>query len=140
MDQIRTHAPARRSSPQPRAHTNRLLDAFEPASRARVEPHVQPVTLVLGDVVCEAGGFLEYVYFPKGAVLSLLTVLANGAAIETANIGNEGAFGLFAAMYSRTSFNQCLVQLQGGLVAWCAFPSKFCERSSTGVTTCAISW
>jgi len=93
-----------------------LLGAFEPASRARIEPHIQPVNLVLGDVVCAAGGFLEYVYFPKGAVLSLLTVLANGAAIETANIGNEGAFGLFAAMYSRTSFNQCLVQLQGGLV------------------------
>jgi CRP-like cAMP-binding protein len=98
------------------AHTNRLLEAFEPASRARVDPHIQTVNLVLGDVVCEAGGFLEYVYFPKGAVLSLLTVLANGAAIETANIGNEGAFGLFAAMYSRVSFNQCLVQLEGALV------------------------
>ena len=97
-------------------HSNRLLSAFEPASRARLDPHIQPVKLVLGDVVCEAGGFLEYVYFPKGAVLSLLTVLANGAAIETANIGNEGAFGLFAAMYSRTSFNQCLVQVEGGLV------------------------
>jgi Crp-like helix-turn-helix domain len=45
-----------------------------------------------------------------------LTVLANGSAVETANIGNEGAFGLFAAMYSRVSFNQCLVQLQGPLV------------------------
>jgi len=31
--------------------------------------------------------------------------LENGAAIGTANIGREGAFGLFAAMYSRVSFN-----------------------------------
>jgi CRP-like cAMP-binding protein len=100
----------------PFRHGNRLLDAFEPASRARIEPHIQPADLKLGAIVCEAGGFLEHVYFPKGAVLSLLTVLANGTAVETANIGNEGAFGLFAAMYSRTSFNQCLVQLQGGLV------------------------
>jgi hypothetical protein len=30
----------------------------------------------------------------------LLTALENGAAIETANVGREGAFGLFAAMYS----------------------------------------
>jgi CRP-like cAMP-binding protein len=95
---------------------NRLLDAFQPASRARIEPHIKPIKLKLGAVVCEAGGFLEHVYFPQGAVLSLLTVLSNGAAIETANIGNEGAFGLFAAMYSRTSFNQCLVQLEGRLV------------------------
>ena len=56
------------------------------------------------------------VYFPMGAVLSLLTSLKNGTNVETANIGNEGAFGLFAAMYSRTSFNQCLVQLEGRLV------------------------
>ncbi|MGB6326381.1 MAG: Crp/Fnr family transcriptional regulator [Methylocella sp.] len=100
----------------PVEHSNHLLDAFEPASRARIDPHIQQVNLVLGDVVCEAGGLLEHAYFPKGAVLSLLTVLENGTAIETSNIGNEGAFGLFAAMYSRVSFNQCLVQLQGRLV------------------------
>jgi CRP-like cAMP-binding protein len=108
--------------PQPRPlvdpveHSNHLLDAFESASRARIDRHIQPVNLALGDVVCEAGGLLEHAYFPKGAVLSLLTVLENGAAIETSNIGNEGAFGLFAAMYSRVSFNQCLVQLEGRLV------------------------
>jgi CRP-like cAMP-binding protein len=95
---------------------NRLLGAFEPASRARIETHIEPVKLALGDVVCDAGGFLEHVYFPHGAVLSLLTSLENGTRIETANIGNEGAFGLFAAMYSRVSFNQCLVQLEGALV------------------------
>jgi CRP-like cAMP-binding protein len=42
-----------------------------------------------------------------------LTVLESGEAIETANIGREGAFGLFAAMYSRVSFNRCIVQLEG---------------------------
>ena len=42
--------------------------------------------------------------------------MENGSAIETANIGREGAFGLFAAMYSRVSFNRCLVQLEGGMV------------------------
>jgi CRP-like cAMP-binding protein len=94
---------------------NRLYGAFEPASRARIERHIEPVTLKLGDVVCAAGGFLEHAYFPKGAVLSLLTALENGTAVETANIGNEGAFGLFAAMYSRSSFNLCLVQLEGPL-------------------------
>jgi CRP-like cAMP-binding protein len=67
-------------------------------------------------VVCEAGGLLKHAYFPEGSVLSLLTVLENGSAIETANIGREGAFGLFAAMYSRVSFNRCLVQLEGDMV------------------------
>lgn len=62
------------------------------------------------------GGDLQHVYFPEGAVLSLLTVLENGDAIETSNIGREGAFGLFAAMYSRVSFNRCIVQLEGPMV------------------------
>jgi CRP-like cAMP-binding protein len=99
-----------------RRQSNRLLDVLEVASRQRIEPHLEPVALKLGAVVCEAGGLLKHAYFPEGAVLSLLTVLENGSAIETANIGREGAFGLFAAMYSRVSFNRCLVQMEGGMV------------------------
>ena len=96
--------------------SNRLFGALQAASRKRLEPHLEPIKLKLGAVVCEAGGILKHAYFPEGAVLSLLTVLENGAAIETANIGSEGAFGLFAAMYSRVSFNRCLVQLEGEMV------------------------
>jgi len=94
-------------------HSNQLLGALEPESRKRIEPHLEPIKLKLGAVVCEAGGLLKHAYFPQGSVLSLLTVLENGSAIETANIGREGAFGLFAAMYSRVSFNRCIVQLEG---------------------------
>jgi len=106
--------------PKPQAdpvlHKNQLLGAFESAARAKVMSFMQPVTLKLGAVVCEPGGILNHVYFPQGAVLSLLTVLENGSAIECANIGREGAFGLFAAMYSRVSFNQCVVQLEGQML------------------------
>jgi hypothetical protein len=84
------------------APRNRLLNAFESASRERIDPHLERIEIKLGDVICEAGGILNHAYFPVGAVISLLTVLENGTAIETANIGREGAFGLFAAMYSRT--------------------------------------
>ena len=95
---------------------NQLLGAMEPASRKWISPHLEPIELKLGAVVCEAGGLLKHAYFPQGSVLSLLTVLENGSAIETANIGREGAFGLFAAMYSRVSFNRCIVQLVGPMV------------------------
>src|SRR3984893_6043680 len=126
MDQKRTAAPPRGSFLDRAAHTNRLLDAFEPASRARIDPHIQPVTLALGDVVCEAGGFLEHIYFPRGAVLSLLTVLANGTAIETAHIGNEGAFAPLPARITETPLINSLVNLK---VAWWPFPVEFWERN-----------
>src|SRR5471032_1027306 len=98
------------------AQSNQLLGALETASRKRIDPHLEPIKHKLGAVVCEAGGLLKHAYFPQGGVLSLLTVLENGSAIETANIGREGAFGLFAAMYSRVSFNRCLVQLEGTML------------------------
>ena len=96
--------------------SNCLLDVLETASHERIDRYLEPVKLKLGAVVCDAGGILKHAYFPEGAVLSLLTVLEDGAGIETANIGREGAFGLFAAMYSRVSFNRCIVQMEGGMV------------------------
>lgn len=103
-----------KSTSKPRS--NQLLGAMHPDSRKRIEAQLEPVDFKLGAVVCEAGGLLKHAYFPEGSVLSLLTVLENGSAIETANIGREGAFGLFAAMYSRVSFNLCIVQLVGSTV------------------------
>ncbi|MBC7912277.1 MAG: Crp/Fnr family transcriptional regulator [Pyrinomonadaceae bacterium] len=97
-------------------YKNQLLGAFEPDARRRIMRLAKPVTLKLGATVCEAGGVLTHVYFPEGCVLSLLTVLDNGSEIECANIGREGAFGIFSAMYSRVSFNRCTVQLEGPML------------------------
>lgn len=100
----------------PKVHANQLLGAFTTESYDRIVPHLKEVDFKLGTIVCEAGGSLTHAYFPQGCVLSLLTVLENGSEIECANIGREGAFGLFAAMYGGVSFNRCTVQLQGPMV------------------------
>ena len=97
-------------------HKNRLFGAFTDEARGRISRHMKPVDFKLGATVCEAGGQLTHAYFPEGCVLSLLTVLENGSEIECANIGREGAFGLFAAMYSRVSYNRCTVQLEGPML------------------------
>ena len=97
-------------------HENQLFGAFTEAARSRISPFMEPVDFKLGTSVCEAGGLLTHAYFPQGAVLSLLTVLENGSEIECANIGREGAFGLFSAMYSGVSYNRCTVQLEGPLL------------------------
>ena len=41
------------------ARRNRLLGALETASRQRVDPHLEPIKLELGVVVCEAGGLFD---------------------------------------------------------------------------------
>lgn len=97
-------------------HKNQLLGAFPDEIRERIMALARPVDLKLGATVCEAGGSLRHAYFPQGCVLSLLTVLENGSEIECANIGREGAFGLFSAMYSRVSFNRCTIQFEGPML------------------------
>lgn len=120
--------------------SNQLLGALEPTSRNRIDPHLERVEFKLGAVVCEAGGLLKHAYFPEGSVLSLLTVLENGSAIETANIGREGAFGLFAAMYSRVSFNRCIVQLEGRMVRCPIELLQFEFRNSEHVRDLFVSY
>ena len=54
---------------------------------------LEPVSLTLGQILYEARGPIEYAYFPTGAVLSALTVMEDGDAIEVATISNEGLVG-----------------------------------------------
>src|SRR5579885_2793267 len=78
---------------------NKLLNALAASALERLDPHIERIEAGLGAVICEAGGMLHHAYFPETSVLSLLTVPKNGAAIETANIGREGLFGLAFVMY-----------------------------------------
>jgi len=92
---------------------NHLLAVLHRVSRERIADALEPIEVKAGNILCWAAQDLHYAYFPAGAVLSVLTVLQDGSAIETAKIGREGVFGLFEPMYTHTSFNQCMVLLGG---------------------------
>ncbi len=66
--------------------------------------------------------------------------MENGSAIETANIGREGALGLFAAIYSRVSFNRCIVQLEGRTVRCPIELLQFEFKSSEHVCNLFVSY
>ncbi len=119
---------------------NKLLDALTPDALDRIKSHMRPVVMKLGAVVCDAGGHLEYVYFPQGSVLSLLTVLENGSALECANIGREGAFGIFPAMYGGVSFNRCIIQLEGPMLRCPIEPLRLEFERSNHVRNLFVSY
>lgn len=121
-------------------HQNQLFGAFTHDARDRILPHMKSVDFKLGATVCEAGGLLTHAYFPQGAVLSLLTVLENGSEIECANIGREGAFGLFAAMYSGVSYNRCTVQLEGPLLRCEIAPLRAEFQKSSHIQDLLVSY
>jgi CRP-like cAMP-binding protein len=92
---------------------NHLLAALPASEFERVAPHLQLVTLTLGEVLYESGGQLKHVYFPTNSIVSLLYVMQDGASAEIAVVGNEGILGISLFMGGETTPSRAVVQSEG---------------------------
>lgn len=93
--------------------TNQLLAVLSHEDKALVEPHLTRLLLDKGALLYDPGDPIDQVYFPEGSVISLLTLMQTGEAIESSTIGREGAFGLAAAAAPRTALSRAIVQVAG---------------------------
>jgi CRP-like cAMP-binding protein len=89
---------------------NRLLASLSAEDEALVARHLVQVDLERGRLLYDPGDRIDTVYFPHDGVISLMTLMENGAAIESATIGCEGALGLMAAVAPRQSLSRAIVQ------------------------------
>ena len=98
---------------------NSLLAALPAREYRRLAPHIEPVTLTLGQVLIEPGSRIRHLYFPYSGVISLLTVVDAHKAAEVAVVGNEGVVG-GSAMLGINVSHQRAISLNGvGLpVSW----------------------
>jgi CRP-like cAMP-binding protein len=78
-------------------------------------PHLTTQSLSQGLVVMEAGEEFDFVYFPHYGMLSLLAVLKDGKAIETATVGREGVVGAMSGLGLYKSMVRVVVQLPLGV-------------------------
>ena len=99
-------------APQSPNH-NHLLAALPTADFERLAAHLEPVELLLGEVLYESGGLLQHVYFPTTAILSLHYVMENGSSCEIAGVGNEGVLGISLFMGGNTTTSRAVVQTGG---------------------------
>jgi CRP-like cAMP-binding protein len=90
---------------------NRLLASLPRDHFDRLLPHLSTVSLPQGDVLTEAGEEVDQVYFPHYGMLSLLAVLRDGKAIETATVGREGVVGAMAGLGLYKSLVRVVVQM-----------------------------
>ncbi len=67
--------------------------------------------LTQGSVMFEVGDEVDQIYFPQDGMLSLLAVMRDGRAIETATVGREGVVGAMAGFGSYKSLVRVVVQL-----------------------------
>jgi CRP-like cAMP-binding protein len=92
---------------------NRLLASLPPEEWGRWAPLLERVDMPLGQVLCESGVTLNYVYFPITSIVSLLYVMENGASAEIAVVGDEGIVGISLFMGGGSTPSRAVVQSAG---------------------------
>ena len=66
-----------------------------------------------GRLLYDPGDPITAVYFPIDCVVSVMTLMESGEAIESVTIGREGAYGLAAAISPREALSRAIVQVPG---------------------------
>ncbi len=92
---------------------NALLGALPRNDQAALASQLEAVTLTFGDPLHVSGEAIRFVYFPEGALVSLLVTAAGHPALEVGLIGPEGMAGLSAALHAGLSPVEALVQGTG---------------------------
>ena len=92
---------------------NRLLAALPASDYSVLQPYLKEVPLDVGAVLQDAGERIQHVYFPLSGMISLLSVMRDGKAVETTALGREGALGIGFGAGSSYAFSRAVVQIAG---------------------------
>lgn len=95
---------------------NLFLSALPAAERLRLRPHLAFHRLSQGAVLQEPEQRIEHVYFIETGMISLVAMMQDGAAIETATLGREAILGALSALGNHTAGTRAIVQIDA--TAW----------------------
>jgi CRP-like cAMP-binding protein len=95
---------------------NYLLSSLEEADRQAILSSLAEVPLERGQVLFEPGEAIGQVYFPSSAVLSIVTVMADGGAVESSTVGHESGSPLLWALAGQPSKARIFTQVGGSAV------------------------
>jgi CRP-like cAMP-binding protein len=90
---------------------NKLFASLPKADRAIIADRLKPFAAELGTQLQETGEPVEFVYFPNTGMVSLLIIMADGSGVESATVGNEGAFNASSALADRVAGSRAVVQM-----------------------------
>ena len=92
---------------------NFLLAALPVADYQRLQQQMERVDLSLHQPIYQQGEPITHVYFPIGAIISLVVPLEDGSMMEAGMVGQEGMAGLPALLSGMTNAHQAFVQIAG---------------------------
>lgn len=94
-------------------YRNRLLAALPSSELDRLSPLLEPIRLERRMVAYDPGRPISHVYFVETGVISIVSLMTDGSAIETATIGDEGMIGLPVFQGVDVVAEQAFVQVPG---------------------------
>jgi CRP-like cAMP-binding protein len=92
---------------------NRLLAALPRATYEALLPSLEAVRLEHRFPLAAPDEPMDYVYFPRGAVVSVLAPMDDGGSVEAATIGLEGMIGLPVFLADGVSPDEVICQIGG---------------------------
>ena len=90
---------------------NKLLNALPRQDTEAMVSLLTIVDLAQGEVVMPAGEDAKFAFFPLNGMISLVMVMLDGKAIETATVGREGGVGLMSAFGPHLAKVRAIIQL-----------------------------
>jgi CRP-like cAMP-binding protein len=93
--------------------SNLILLSISENDYSSLRPHLEYVSLPNHLVLHEAGGKLEFAYFPNRGLISLVVVMKDGKTAEAGIVGNEGFTGTLAAVGLSGGPLRAVVQITG---------------------------
>jgi CRP-like cAMP-binding protein len=111
---------------------NRLLASLPAYDLEHLSPLLERVRVVAGDVLCEPGQEIRYIYFPFDSLISLLAVAEGRMTLEVGSVGREGMVGAPAVLGHDVAQVRAVVQRSGGAsrIGRVAFCAEFCKTES----------
>ena len=97
----------------PGLSANKLLAGLPRDDFKLLQGHLTIAPLAQGTALFDVDDEIEQVTFPLSGMVSLLVVMKNGNAIETATVGREGVVGGMAGLGLHRSLVRAVVQLPG---------------------------
>ncbi len=92
---------------------NQLLNALSASEYEHLEPDLTLVPLKRGTILYEPREVIENVYFPQSGIISLISIMEDGATTEISLIGHQGMVGLPIILGSHYCISQAMVQISG---------------------------
>ena len=102
-----------RTNTQGKPVSSLILLSISDSDYGSLRPHLEYVSLPNHLVLHEAGGKLEFAYFPNRGLISLVVVMKDGRTAEAGIVGNEGFTGTLAAVGLSRSPLYAVVQITG---------------------------